>query len=96
MIEINSWFSTNEFIEIPIDFYADDNLTKEKKIPETKTNEEDELPSLEDIIKDSNINQNNEIKENKEIKENEENNENKKEKINNEIYNIKYKDNIKY
>ena len=96
MIEINSWFSTNEFIEIPIDFYADDNLTKEKKIPETKTNEEDELPSLEDIIKDSNINQNNEIKENKEIKENDENNENKNEIINNGYYNINYVDNINY
>ena len=97
MIEINSWFSTNEFIEIPIDFYADDNLSKEKKIPETKTtNEEDELPSLEDIIKDSNINQNNEIKENKEIKENDENNENKNEIINNGYYNINYVDNINY
>ena len=54
MIEINSWFSTNEFIEIPIDFYADDNLKDKNKIQEDKTTEEDELPSLEDIIKDNN------------------------------------------
>ena len=25
MIEINSWFSTNEYMEIPIDFYEDEN-----------------------------------------------------------------------
>ena len=54
MIKINSWFSTNEFIEIPIDFYADDNLKDKNKIQEDKTTEEDELPSLEDIIKDNN------------------------------------------
>ena len=81
MIEINSWFSTNEFIEIPIDFYADDNLKDKNKIQEDKTTEEDELPSLEDIIKDNNS----KIKKNKEIKEN---NENKNEIINNGYYNI--------
>ena len=83
MIEINSWFSTNEFIEIPIDFYADDNLKDKNKIQEDKTTEEDELPSLEDIIKDNNS----KIKKNKEIKEN---NENKNEIINNGYYNINY------
>ena len=81
MIEINSWFSTNEFIEIPIDFYADDNLKDKNKIQEDKTTEEDELPSLEVIIKDNNS----KIKKNKEIKEN---NENKNEIINNGYYNI--------
>ena len=81
MIEINSWFSTNEFIEIPIDFYADDNLKNKNKIQEDKTTEEDELPSLEDIIKYNNS----KIKKNKEIKEN---NENKNEIINNGYYNI--------
>ena len=83
MIEINSWFSTNEFIEIPIDFYTDDNLKDKNKIQEDKTTEEDELPSLEDIIKDNNS----KIKKNKEIKEN---NENKNEIINNGYYNINY------
>ena len=83
MIEINSWFSTNEFIEIPIDFYADDNLKDKNKIQEDKTTEEDELPSLEDIIKDNNS----KIKKNKEIKEN---NENENEIINNGYYNINY------
>ena len=83
MIEINSWFSTNEFIEIPIDFYADDNLKDKNKIQEDKTTEEDELPSLEDIIKDNNSKN----KKNKEIKEN---NENKNEIINNGYYNINY------
>ena len=83
MIEINNWFSTNEFIEIPIDFYADDNLKDKNKIQEDKITEEDELPSLEDIIKDNNS----KIKKNKEIKEN---NENKNEIINNGYYNINY------
>jgi len=32
MIEINSWFSTNEFIEIPIDLYADTDSNSENKI----------------------------------------------------------------
>ena len=81
MIEINSWFSTNEFIEIPIDLYADADSNSENKIQIPKTTEEDELPSLEDIIKDNNS----KIKKNKEIKEN---NENKNEIINNGYYNI--------
>ena len=85
MIEINSWFSTNEFIEIPIDLYADADSNSENKIQIPKTTEEDELPSLEDIIKDSNKNIPN--------YENNDNNENKNEIINNGYYNINYVDN---
>ena len=86
MIEINSMFSTNEFIEIPIDFYEDekevndDNTTNEQQNLNTNdaTNEEDELPSLEDIIKEN--------------KENEQ-----KQKIDdNGFYNINYVDNENY
>ena len=85
MIEINSWFSTNEFIEIPIDLYADADSNSENKIQIPKTTEEDELPSLEDIIKDSN--------KNIELNENNDNYENKNEIINNGYYNINYVDN---
>ena len=59
MIEINSLFSTNEFMEIPIDFYADENINnnpnKDENIQKNNNNnlanDEDELPSLEEIIK---------------------------------------------
>ena len=85
LIEINSWFSTNEFIEIPIDLYADADSNSENKIQIPKATEEDELPSLEDIIKDSNKNIPN--------YENNDNNENKNEIINNGYYNINYVDN---
>ena len=62
MIEINSLFSTNEFMEIPIDFYADENINNnENKNVNIKNNnnnnlenDEDELPSLEEIIKGDN------------------------------------------
>ena len=86
MIEINSMFSTNEFVEIPIDFYADDNndinpnTTNEDKNTNSKdnniTNEEDELPSLEEIIKGKQ--------------------ENEKKLYNNGYYNINYVDNEQY
>jgi len=58
MIEINSLFSTNEFMEIPIDFYADENVKKslnenliEKNNNTNLIKEEDDLPSLEEISK---------------------------------------------
>jgi hypothetical protein len=58
MIEINSLFSTNEFMEIPIDFYADENVKKSltENLQEKNNNtnlikEEDDLPSLEEISK---------------------------------------------
>ena len=64
MIEINSLFSTNEFMEIPIDFYADENINNnENKNVNIKNNnnnnnnlenDDDELPSLEEIIKGDN------------------------------------------
>ena len=63
MIEINSLFSTNEFMEIPIDFYADENINNnENKNVNMKNNnnnnnlenDDDELPSLEEIIKGDN------------------------------------------
>ena len=63
MIEINSLFSTNEFMEIPIDFYADENINNnENKNLNIKNNnnnnnlenDDDELPSLEEIIKGDN------------------------------------------
>ena len=68
MIEINSLFSTNEFMEIPIDFYADENMNNNsnknvnrKNINNNNnsnnnilTNEEEDLPSLEEIIKGNN------------------------------------------
>ena len=86
MIEINSMFSTNEFVEIPIDFYADDNndinpnTTNEDKNINSKdnniTNEEDEVPSLEEIIKGKQ--------------------ENEKKLYNNGYYNINYVDNEQY
>ena len=56
---------------------------EEQDNDEVDATEEDELPSLEDIIKDNNS----KIKKNKEIKEN---NENKNEIINNGYYNINY------
>ena len=62
MIDFNSMFSTNEFIEIPIDFYedGDKNQNKENNLvsKDNKTTEEDELPSLEEIIKENNENEN--------------------------------------
>ena len=83
MIDFNSMFSTNEFIEIPIDFYEDGDkeITKENNLAnkDIKTNEEDELPSLEEIIKENNIN-----------------NENENKIINNGYYNINYVDDENY
>ena len=62
MIDFNSMFSTNEFIEIPIDFYedGDKNQNKENNLvsKDDKTTEVDELPSLEEIIKENNENEN--------------------------------------
>ena len=83
MIDFNSMFSTNEFIEIPIDFYEDGDkeITKENNLAnkDIKTNEEDELPSLEEIIKENNVN-----------------NENENKIINNGYYNINYVDDENY
>ena len=82
LIEINSMFSTNEYIEIPIDFYEDEKINKDDKnnINDDKekdninTNDEYDLPTLEDIIKN---------KENKKYDEN-------------GNYNINYVDNDNY
>ena len=74
LIEINSMFSTNEFIEIPIDFYEDDKIKDEtdninnnninNNINKNNSNEEDDLPSLEDIIQNRENKEKNNINEN--------------------------------
>ena len=88
MIEINCMFSTNEFIEIPIDFYEDGDKNKVTNLvnKDNKTTEEDELPSLEEINQENNQNNDN--------NQNNENDENKI--INNGYYNINYVDNEQY
>ena len=78
MIEINSLFSTNEYMEIPIDFYEDEISNVNSSSNNITTNEEDDLPSLEEITK-------------LRIKNNENKNQNKND--NNEYYNINYVDN---
>ena len=57
LIEINSMFSTNEFIEIPIDFYEDitDNNDSKNKI--ILKNEDNDLPTLEEIIEEKKQNE---------------------------------------
>ena len=89
MIEINSWFSTNEYMEIPIDFYEDENkinnmnsnliinnninnnINSNKNnnnnniiINNNIRNEDNELPTLEEITKADNKKINNKIDDN--------------------------------
>ena len=81
IIEINSLFSTNEYMEIPIDFYEDEISNTNDTANNNITNEEDDLPSLEEIT-------------NLRINNNENKNQNKI--YNNGYYNINYIDNENY
>ena len=83
MIEINSLFSTNEYMEIPIDFYEDEISNTNNTTNNNTTNEEDELPSLEEIT-NLRINNNNDA------------NKNQNKIDNNGYYNINYVDNENY